>query len=322
VTHQERTTSFTASPGRLDVQLTEAAHGLSRTRVQALIRQGFVQVDGLIRHKPGMRLEGGESIEARIPASSPPRLQGEAIPLDVVFESADVLIVNKPPGMVVHPSAGHSGGTLVHAALAHAPDLRGVGGEERPGVVHRLDKDTSGLIVLAKDDAAHHWLQRQFHDRQVVKTYLAIVDGAPPTPTGRIEAPIGRDPRRRKRMAVVPGHPGRPATTIFHIQEQFAEQCLLRLEPLTGRTHQVRVHLAFIGCPVTGDRVYGARRPALPVSRHQLHAWRLELVLPGEGLPRKFEAPLPDDMRAALSGLRVAGVVARQPEGEIDDDLD
>ena len=205
--------------------------------------------------------------------------------------------------MVVHPSAGHETGTLVHAALAYSPDMEGVGGEVRPGVVHRLDKDTSGLILLAKNDAAHHELQQQFKDRSVEKVYLALVDGQPPTSSGRIEAHIGRDPRHRKRMAVVHSRKGREAITIYNTIESFSEHSLLEVHPKTGRTHQIRVHLAYIKCPVVGDREYGRKRPTLPIKRQFLHAGRLTIRLPGEATSRGFEAPLPPDLEAVLDYL-------------------
>jgi 23S rRNA pseudouridine1911/1915/1917 synthase len=234
-------------------------------------------------------------------------LEPESIPLDVIYESAAVLVVNKPPGLVVHPGAGHTHGTLVHAALAHAPDLEGIGGELRPGVVHRLDKDTSGLIILAKNERAHAALQRAFKDRTVHKTYLALVEGHPPTPTGRVEAPIGRDASHRKRMAVVPASRGRTALTTYRTLETFAAGSLLEMHPETGRTHQIRVHLAFLGCPVAGDRVYGPRSAHIPAPRQMLHAWKLRVRLPGEAATREFEAPPPEDFEKVLHELRGEG---------------
>jgi len=302
----ERRLRFAVAPpgGRLDRLLVEQLPDLSRTRLQALVHEGRLAVDGTVVTKPGALLEGGETVEIRIPPPVESDLQAEPIPLDIVFESPDLLVVNKPAGMVVHPSAGHDRSTLVHAALAHAPDLRGVGGELRPGVVHRLDKDTSGLILLAKHDAAHQALQRLFKDRTVEKTYLALTDGLPPSPQGRIEAPVGRDPRQRQRMSVTSTAKGREAVTVYRTREAFAEHALLELHPLTGRTHQIRVHLAFLGCPVLGDPVYGRKRPSLPAGRQMLHAWRLRLCLPGEEQPREFEAPPPADFQALLALLR------------------
>jgi 23S rRNA pseudouridine1911/1915/1917 synthase len=207
--------------------------------------------------------------------------------------------------MVVHPSAGHATGTLVHAALAYAPKVKGVGGVKRPGIVHRLDKDTSGLIVLAKNDRSHQWLQNQFKDRQVKKIYLALVDGKPPTPKGRIEAAIGRDSTHRKKMAVTPPHKGREAISIYKTVRNFDQHSLLEINPLTGRTHQIRVHLAFIGCPVAGDAVYGRRHSTIPLKRHFLHAFRLTFVIPGEAIARVFEAPLPLELTGILNSLKV-----------------
>ncbi len=304
----ERIRLSVAQPGgRLDRLLAEYLPQSSRTRIQDWIRDGRVTVDGQPVRKPGQQLSGGESVLIAVPETRPSSLEPESIPLEVIFENHDVLVVNKPPGMVVHPAAGHSTGTLVHAALAHAPDLRGVGGEARPGVVHRLDKETSGLILLAKDDRTHQHLQRLFKERSIEKTYLALVDGHPPTPSGRVEAPIGRDPHQRKRMAVVPAVRGRDAVTRYRTAESFRDHALLEVRPETGRTHQIRVHLAFVGCPVVADRVYGKKKASLPVGRHLLHAWKLRLTLPGESEACEFEAPLPEDFLSALRLLRARG---------------
>lgn len=291
-------------PTRLDVFLTACLPEFSRSRLQGLIRDGFVRVDGVVVTKAGRDLEPGARIEVRIPPPAPSGLTGEFIPLDIVFENADLLIVNKAAGMVVHPSPGHERGTLVHAALGHAPELEGIGGEERPGIVHRLDKETSGLIVIAKNERAHRWLQDQFRGRTVEKVYLALVDGAPPTPAGRVEAPIGRNMSHRKLMAVVPSEKGREAVSEYRTLECFARHTLLEVHPRTGRTHQIRVHMAFLGCPVAGDTVYGRRKPTLPLDRHFLHAHRLTIILPGEAQPRTFEAPLPADLQTILEELR------------------
>jgi 23S rRNA pseudouridine1911/1915/1917 synthase len=182
--------------------------------------------------------------------------------------------------------------------------LEGIGGELRPGVVHRLDKDTSGLILMAKRESAHRWLQDQFRLRKAKKTYLALVDGAPPTPYGLVDAPVGRDLHNRKRMAVVSPDKGRSARSEYNTLESFAGYTLLEVRPLTGRTHQIRLHMAFLGCPITGDRVYGHRKPSLPVDRHFLHAWRLAIQLPGEQEARTFEAPLAADLAGVLQSLR------------------
>jgi 23S rRNA pseudouridine1911/1915/1917 synthase len=292
---------------RLDKFLVTVLPDFSRSRLQALIRAGLVTIDGQIARKAGQMLENGSLVQVRVPPPEPSDLSPEAIPLDIVFENADLLVVNKQAGMVVHPAAGHSSGTLVHAALAHAPHIKGVGGEQRPGVVHRLDKDTSGLILLAKNDAAHHWLQNQFRARQVEKMYLALVDGHPPTPRGRVEAAIGRDPAQRKKMAVLPAGKGRAAFTEYHTLQSFPAHTLLEVHPLTGRTHQIRLHLAFLGCPVVGDTVYGRAHPSQPLARYFLHAARLTIRLPGEVVPRTFEAPLPEALSHILEDLKIAG---------------
>lgn len=290
---------------RLDVFLTSCLPEFSRARVQGLIKDGFVMVDGEPATKAGRDLEPGARVEARIPPPQPSGLVAEDIPLDIVFENSDLIIVNKPAGMVVHPSPGHDSGTLVHAALGHAPDLLGVGGEVRPGIVHRLDKDTSGLIVIAKNEQSHRWLQEQFKSRSVDKIYLALVDGKPPTPTGRIEAPIGRNTTHRKLMAVVPLERGREAVTEYRTLESFPAHTLLEVHPMTGRTHQIRVHLAFLGCPVAGDTVYGKRKSTVDLNRHFLHACRLKIVLPGEKIPKVFEAGLPEELQKSLNIIKL-----------------
>lgn len=292
------------TPERLDRFLSSQLPEFSRTRLQGLITEGFVRVNGLAVTKNGHKLLAGDRIEVRIPPAAPTTLIPESIPLDVLFENSDVVVINKPAGMVVHPAAGHDRGTLVHALLGHLPDLEGIGGEERPGIVHRLDKETSGLMIVARNERAHRYLQDQFRLRRVEKTYLALVDGRPSTPSGRIEAPIGRDPIQRKRMAILPPGKGREAISEYHTLETFPAHTLLEVHPLTGRTHQIRLHMAFLGCPIVGDTVYGRKKPTLPISRHFLHAFRLKIILPGEASPRTFEAPLPDELLFLLNELR------------------
>ncbi len=286
--------------GRLDKLVAAALTDLSRTQIQRLIEDGFVAVDGRVVTKPAYRLESPAAVQVRVPPPAPSSHQRETIPLDIVFENDDLLVINKPAGLVVHPAAGHFAGTLVNAVLAHAPNLEGVGDEQRPGIVHRLDKETSGLIVVAKTAAAHRDLQRQFKERAVDKMYLALLDGRPPTPTGRIEAAIGRDPRHRKRMAVVPASQGRPAVTEYRTRVEYAAHTLVEAHPLTGRTHQLRLHFAYLRCPVVGDTLYGRRTPSLPVRRQFLHAARLSFNLPGAGRRMTFTAPLPADLEGAL----------------------
>jgi 23S rRNA pseudouridine1911/1915/1917 synthase len=284
--------------------LSEQLPDLSRSRLQSLIRQGRVSLDGRVADKAGQPVRAGQAVELVIPPPIPSQLVPEPIPLNVVFENQDLLLVNKPAGMVVHPSPGHATGTLVHAALAHAPDLLGIGDQLRPGVVHRLDKGTSGLIVLAKHEAALRHLQRQFKSRQVQKVYLALVQGRPPSAGGRVQAPIGRHRTQRQRMAVVAAGRGREAETAFSTRESFAEFTLLEARPVTGRTHQVRLHLAHLGCPIAGDPLYGARRSRLALDRPFLHAWKLSFKLPGESQAREFEAELPPELEAVLRRLR------------------
>lgn len=292
------------TPERLDKFLVGLLQEFSRSRIQGLIADGFVDVDGRAAKKSGQPLENGNTVTVRIPPAAPTDLVAEDIPLDIVFENDDLLVVDKPAGMVVHPGAGHSTGTLVNAVLGYDPDLEGIGGEERPGVVHRLDKETSGLILIAKNERAHRWLQEQFRLRKVDKTYLALVDGKPPTPSGRVEAHIGRDPKNRKRMAVVNERKGREAVSEYRTLEEFEKHALLEFHPHTGRTHQIRLHCAFLKCPIVGDKVYGRKNPTIEIGRHFLHAQRLSILLPGEKEPRNFEAPLPAELEQVLNDLR------------------
>ncbi len=269
-----------------------------------LIKDGNVLVNGIEITKTGFIVEPDNEIEIRLPETTAGTLVPEDITLDVLFENSDLAVINKPAGMVVHPAAGHDTGTLVHAALARFKDLKGIGGEMRPGVVHRLDKDTSGLIVLAKNDQALRWLQEQFKSRNVVKVYLALVDGKPPTPTGRVEAAIARDPSHRKKMAVVSEAKGRSSITEYKTLETFHNHTLIEAHPQTGRTHQIRLHMAFLKCPIVGDTVYGRSHPSIELSRHFLHAARLSIILPGEKIARLFEAPLPEELIKALDSIK------------------
>ncbi|GAP10113.1 ribosomal large subunit pseudouridine synthase D [Bellilinea caldifistulae] len=289
---------------RLDKVLVARFPEHSRSRLQGLIRDGFVQVNQKVVSKTGFTVESGMTIEVHLPAVQPIEVEAEAIPLKVIFDHPDVIVIDKPAGLVVHPAAGHESGTLVNAVMGLVPDLQGIGGELRPGIVHRLDKDTSGLILIAKNERAHRFLQDQFRLRQVKKVYLALVDGKPPTPNGRIEASIGRDPAHRKKMAIVPDVKGRESVTEYFTRESFSEHTLIEAHPLTGRTHQIRLHLAFIGCPIAGDTVYGRRKVSLPLNRHFLHAAQLTIRLPGEKQPRTFESPLPPELEQILQQLR------------------
>lgn len=295
-----------AAGDRLDKLVAAHLPEVSRTQAQRLIEDGCVTVAGEVVRKPALKVEAPTLITVAVPEPAPTRHVAEAIPLTIVYEDERLMVIDKPAGMVVHPAAGHLTGTLVNAVLGHDPDLEGVGDEQRPGIVHRLDKDTSGLIVVAKTDAAQRALQRQFAERSVEKRYLALVDGHPPTETGRIEAAIGRDPQERKRMAIVAeSKGGRPAITEYSTREKFAAHTLLVCHLLTGRTHQIRVHLASVlKCPIVGDVVYGRRRPSLPLDRHFLHAAELTLTLPGSRQRRTFTAPLPAPLEQMLESLR------------------
>ena len=286
---------------RLDKFVAARVSDLSRTAVQRLIDDGCVTVNGAVTgaaHKVGQ----GDEIVVRVPPPAPATIEAENIPLSIIYEDADLIVIDKPAGLVVHPAAGHDRGTLVNAILAHAPDLRGVGGEKRPGIVHRLDKDTSGLIVVAKHDAAHRDLQRQFRARTVRKTYLALVEGRLVLREGIVDAPIARDLGHRKRMAVSPQ--GRPSRTRYRVLREWSIEpavfSLVEVYPETGRTHQIRVHLAWLGHPLVGDTVYGRRKQWLPIGRHFLHAASLTFRLPSSGQERTFTSRLPDDLDRVL----------------------
>jgi 23S rRNA pseudouridine1911/1915/1917 synthase len=305
----DRIVSLTADDRatRLDRFIVEALPELTRGAVQRLIEEGAITVNGRpskAAHKP----RSGDVIVARIPLPPSVETLAQAIPLDIVYEDADLMVVNKPAGMVVHPAAGHDSGTLVNAVLAHCPELRGVGEEVRSGIVHRLDKDTSGLILVAKNEAARENLQSQFKGRNVAKVYLALVEGYLAPPQGLIDVPIGRDKQQRNRMAAVAE--GRPSQTAYKAIEFFDAQpvpyTLVEVRPRTGRTHQIRVHFAWMGFPLAGDRVYGRRRPkrALPLQRHFLHAQSLTFRLPSDGREVTLTRPLPSDLASVLQELR------------------
>jgi 23S rRNA pseudouridine1911/1915/1917 synthase len=295
-----------AAGGRVDRLLADVS-GLSRSYIQKLITEGHVTVAGL-PVKANQTVSPGEVVDLEIPEPRPLELVPEAIPLSVVYEDADLLIVDKPAGLVVHPAPGHSGGTLVNALLARDTEYGGIAGVQRPGIVHRLDRDTSGLLMVAKNDRAQASLMAQLKARGVKKTYLALVAGVVVATSGRIEAPIGRDPHHRTRMAVVPA--GRPAVTGYQVRERLAGWTLLELDLITGRTHQIRVHLAAIGHPVAGDPLYGtgrSRRGPEGLERLFLHSWRIELQSPGDGHVIRATAPLPVELETVLETLRNRG---------------
>jgi 23S rRNA pseudouridine1911/1915/1917 synthase len=295
-----------AAGSRVDRFMADAS-GLSRSHVQRLISEGrLTSGDRVLRARDVVA--AGDRLELDVPEPRADDVLPEAIPLHVVYQDDDVLVIDKPAGLVTHPAPGHASGTLVNALLALDADAGGLGtlaGVTRPGIVHRLDRDTSGLLVVARNDVAQASLQAQLKARRVRKTYLALVAGSVAAELGRIEKPIGRDPRNRLRMAVVAD--GRPAITGYRIRERFPDWTSLELDLVTGRTHQIRVHLASIGHPVAGDPVYAsgiARRGPDGLERLFLHSWRLEFLSPGSGRLVRAEAPLPEELERVLDGLR------------------
>ena len=299
-----------ARPMRADRFVTDAT-GLSRSQIQKLIAGGHL-TSAETALKANTIVGPGAHLRLVIPPPAPLDLVPEPdIELSVVYEDADLLIVDKPAGLVVHPSPGHETGTLVHAllgrAVSGAAELGSIAGVERPGIVHRLDRDTSGLLMVARTDAAHAGLAAQLKARRIKKTYVALVHGSVAAAVGRIEAPLGRDPKNRVRMAVVPE--GRPSTSGYRVRERFRGWTLLDLDLITGRTHQLRVHLDAIGHPIAGDPVYGtgtSRRGPDGLARMFLHAWRLELTSPSTGRLIRAEAPLPPELDSVLDALRSA----------------
>lgn len=284
---------------RLDQFLVERGLSPSRSHVQRLVREGMVTVNGQPA-KSSTPLKPGDLVRAEVPPPEPAVLEPEASPLQVVFEDGDVAVIDKPAGIAVHPGAGVRNGTLANALVSRWPELASTGNALRPGIVHRLDKGTSGLMVVAKNELSYLALTRQIKDRKLHKEYLALVNGELKPARGRIEAPIGRDPRDRKRMAVLEG--GRPATTEYRVLEHLKGYSLVLVHTITGRTHQIRVHMAAIGHPLVGDVPYG--RASHLLSRHFLHATKLGFQLPSSGEYREFESPLPEDLEAVLAKLR------------------
>ena len=302
-----------ATPGRVDLAVAALA-GISRAHAQRLIGDGRALVGGR-RARSSDRLAGGEPISVELEPRADTSLEPETIPLAIAYEDESLLIVDKPAGMVVHPSAGHAHGTLVHAllgrAMARGEVLGGVAGVERPGIVHRLDKETSGLLVVAKTDAAQASLMRQFGERTIEKEYLALVRGAPAASRGRIEAPVGRDPRDRQRMAIVAG--GREAVTDYRLLGSGGGYSLLALHPRTGRTHQIRAHLAYLRLPIAGDLRYGGGIGPGDLHRQFLHASRLALRRPGDRRVVSAWSELPEDLERSLSATGIA--VSGLPDG-------
>ncbi|MBK1671437.1 RNA pseudouridine synthase [Rhodovibrio sodomensis] len=312
------TVAAEADGARIDRALTAALPELSRSRVQALIQAGRVRADGRMIAEPKTRVKAGQRLEVAVPPAAPATPRGESIPLAVVYEDAALIVIDKPAGMVVHPAPGNETGTLVNALIAHCGDsLQGIGGERRPGIVHRLDKDTSGLMVAAKTEPAHHALVAQFAERAIDRAYRAVCWGVPDPVSGRIEGDIGRAPQNRKKMAVV-ARGGRPAATQYKVRRVLARGGIAELSCKleTGRTHQVRVHLAEAGHALLGDPTYGrprhrvlrelpdaAQQAVRGLTRQALHAERLGFAHPDDGRWCSFERPLPQDLQEVIDAL-------------------
>jgi len=314
---------------RLDVVVASRLSGCSRSLATHLIVRQEIFVDGRIR-KPGYRVKSGDTIQGRIPPAEPVEYTPEPIALDILYQDRHILVINKQAGLVVHPAPGHYSGTLVNALLHHCPDLEGIGGKLRPGIVHRLDKDTSGILIVAKTAAAHEDLSRQFKSRKIQKEYLALVYGEMEKAGGVIRLPIGRHPVDRKRMSVA-SRKSREAETRWRIREQFCGITLLELELKTGRTHQIRVHCAAIHHPIVGDPVYRPRNILKNISklsnlipgdgiaalksakRQMLHAWRLRFAHPGSKAPFTMTAPVADDLQQLIKILRAADKSSEGP---------
>ncbi len=301
------TLTLTVAQGgdRLDTFLAQHYPQLSRSRWQQLIQQGQVRINQQVCDRKNQPLSGGEVLDITLPEPKPLDLEPETLPLDILYEDADLIILNKPVDLVVHPAPGHDHGTLVHGLLAHCPDLAGIGGVKRPGIVHRLDKDTSGVMVVAKTELALQHLQGQLKSRQMQRHYLGVVYGQPSTDTGTITTQIGRHGGDRKKMAVVPAPQGRTATTHWFVRERFRHCALVEFHLETGRTHQIRVHAAHLGWPLLGDPLYGRGSPVkMKLPGQALHAFRLELMHPRTEEPLVAIAPLPEHLEKLLRFLR------------------
>jgi 23S rRNA pseudouridine1911/1915/1917 synthase len=291
---------------RLDRYLSQELSDLSRARIQQLIQQGCVQINDTVCTSKKINLKTGDRITLEIPAIQPLELIAEDIPLDILYEDDELIILNKPAGLVVHPAPGHPDGTLVNALLAHCPNLPGIGGVQRPGIVHRLDKDTTGAIVIAKTDRAYQHLQAQLQAKTARREYLGLIYGVPKTDTGSINLPIGRNPQDRKKMDIVSVEEGgRAAITHWQVKERFGNYTLMHFQLETGRTHQIRVHSAKIGHPIVGDPIYSsAHSVGVNLPGQALHAWKLQLQHPVSGDLVKVTAPLPRSLTTLLEVLR------------------
>lgn len=293
----------TAEGDRLDKYLADACPDLTRTFIKRLVQSGDVSVNGSSA-RPALRLKPGDNIEIRLPPSGPAILLPESIPFEIIYESKDLVVINKPAGLIVYPAPGHSSHTLANALLQRYPDLEKFGGSLRPGIVHRLDRDTSGLMVVARNETARLDLVNQFKSRSVIKGYTVLVKGKITPETGAIEAPIGRDPAHRQRMAVV--STGRPARTDYRVVKYIDGCSLIEARIHTGRTHQIRVHFAAIGFPVVGDSVYGYRTDLL--RRQFLHSSYLQFLSPGRGELLTFRSELPEDLNSVLRMMNTRNI--------------
>jgi 23S rRNA pseudouridine1911/1915/1917 synthase len=294
---------------RLDLVLTRHLEDFSRSRLQNLITQGNVLVNGQIANKKNSLLEIGDLVQVNVPASRElSEVEAQDIPLTILYEDEDLIIVNKPSGLVVHPAPGHPDGTLVNALLAHCQDLRGIGGVERPGIVHRLDRDTTGAMVVAKNDYAHQHLQQQLKEKTARREYWGIVHGSPRITSGIIDQPIGRHRIERKKMAIV-AQGGKEAITHWQLKERLGSYSLLNYRLETGRTHQIRVHSTFMGHPIVGDSLYGSgKSPGVRLEGQALHAWQLSLIHPRTAKELTVTAPPPESFNKLLSLLRLRTV--------------
>ena len=303
---------FTVVPSgaglRLDQYLAEQLPEHSRAYLAGLIRAGEITVNGRSA-KPGQRIRPGDTVSGAIPPPRPVGIEPEAISLAILYEDEDLLVIDKPAGLVVHPAPGHPSGTLVNALLHHCPDLGPIGGDLRPGIVHRLDKDTSGVLLVAKNAKALTHLADQFKARAVDKTYLALVQGRLRETSGRVDLPIGRHPVDRKKMSTR-SRRAREALSLWRMRERYRSACLIEVKLMTGRTHQIRVHCTAMGHPILGDRVYGggSSGPGGTAPRQMLHSWRLGIRHPLREVPLSFEAPVPDDMGALIDILRLTAL--------------
>ncbi|MFN8453065.1 MAG: RluA family pseudouridine synthase [Anaerolineae bacterium] len=292
---------------RLDQWLAVKLPHLSRSQLQKLIRQEQIRLNGQPT-RPSAAVQPGDEITLHLPAPEAAAPQPETVALEIVYEDDDLVVINKPAGMVVHPAQGHSSGTVVNALLARYPDLANLATDDsaagRPGIVHRLDQDTSGLMLVARTAAALRQLQQQFKQREVEKIYLALVYGQPAAPEGIIDVPLGRDPQHRQKFAPRPD--GKPARTHYRLLESYGSYSLLEIGLETGRTHQIRVHLAWLKCPVVGDTVYGRKKNPLGLPRQFLHAWRLRFQHPRTGETMRLEAPPAEELQRVLNDLRLA----------------